>query len=536
MIRVIIADDETRICKLIIKFIDWDKLDMLIVGTANNGIEALELIEKEKPDIVITDIRMPGYDGIDMIEKAKKMNNDLEFIIISGYGQFEYAKKAIEFGVKDYLLKPINRDDLLKALLKVMGCVKKKNGQISLEKEYELILKNDVNKIRESFLNNFILFNSESFKEYTLNEVNENYHFNFQEGFFSIVALKIDYMGKEDSNIIKNIIDNTVDMTKPKLQNITYELGIIKDKSNLYILINYNPNEKKQIEAVLLKILEYFNQRISTAEKIEVTVALGEEVADLKDITQSFKSAKLLIEDRILKGTGKIIEIDGRRTDQTEIEDIFYYFSKKFIKAVELLDIDEVKKIIFNFKKDISSKNIRGAELKKLLNEVGNIYDITMKSNNMKIDHVPENDKKLKNIIDNCNSIDCLFNELLAYITSSLMILAGDKPYNNLRQIRQAKKYIEENYMKNITLEDLGAHIGFNPSYFSSLFKKETGTSYIEYLSKIRIEKAKDLLKESDLRIQDICLMVGYNDAKYFTKSFIKHTGLKPNEYRKIFA
>lgn len=90
--------------------------------------------------------------------------------------------------------------------------------------------------------------------------------------------------------------------------------------------------------------------------------------------------------------------------------------------------------------------------------------------------------------------------------------------------------------MKNITLEDLGSYLGFNPSYFSSLFKKETGSTFLEYLSKVRIEKAKELLKEPGLRIQDVCLMVGYNDVKYFTKLFIKHTGLKPKEFRKIFA
>ncbi|AOT70617.1 response regulator transcription factor [Geosporobacter ferrireducens] len=535
MIRVIIADDEARICKLIMKLIDWDQIGMLIIGTASNGIEALELIEKENPDIVITDIRMPGYDGLEMIEKAKKINNELEFIIISGYGEFEYAKKAIAFGVKEYLLKPINKDDLHKALIKAGECVKKKKGQIRLEKEYESILKNDVNKIREAFLNKLIRFNPESFNEYTLSEVNENYHFNFREGFFNIAALKIDHT-KGYSNNIKNIVNETIDMVKSKLQNITYETDIIYNKSSLYILINYGQNEKKQIETAFLKILAWFHQKIFIAEKLEITIALGEEVRDLRDITGSFKTAELLIEDRILKGTGKIIEMDGQRTNQTEIEDIFYNFSKKFIKAVELLDVDEVKKTIFHFKKDIRGKRIRGAELKKLIHETGNVYYITMKSNHIKVDSTPGDDQSLKNIIDNCSSIDCLFGELVEHITASLTVIAGEKYHNNLKQIKQARKYIEENYMKNITLEDLGAHIGFNPSYFSSLFKKETGTSFIEYLSKIRIEKAKDLLRESDLRIQDVCLMVGYNDAKYFTKSFIKHTGLKPNEYRKIFA
>lgn len=374
MIRVIIADDEARVCKLINKLIDWDKLGMRIVGTASNGIEALELIEKENPDIVITDIRMPGYDGLEMIEKAKMINNDLEIIIISGYGQFEYAKKAIEFGVKDYLLKPVNQDELLKALTKAGKYVQKKKGQISLEKEYKMILKNDVSKIRESFLSNLILFNSESFKDCTLSEVNKNYHFNFQEGIFSIVALKIDYSGKDYSDRIKSIINEAAGVIESELQEITYELDFINNKSNLYIVINYSQNYKKQIEAVFIKLLEYFKRRISAAEKIEITIALGEDSDDLRNISESFKSAVLLIEDRILKGTGRIIKTNVLTTDEAETEYVFDNFSKKLIKVVEVLDLDKAKKIIFNFKNEISSKNIRGAELRKMINEIGNIY------------------------------------------------------------------------------------------------------------------------------------------------------------------
>ncbi len=532
MIRVLIVDDEARICKLIIKLIDWDQIGMLIIGTASNGIEALELIERERPDIVITDIRMPGYDGLEMIERAKKVHADLEFIIISGYGEFEYAKKAIEFDVKDYILKPINKGDLLQALQKAGEHVKKRKGQISLEKEYQLILENDANKIREAFTNNLIVINTEKVKEHSLIEVNENYYFNFQAGLFNMVVLKIDKIGKGDPRDCDNLLKEIIDNIKSALQKMTYELEIIHNKSNLYILMNYNKSEKRNIKMFWLRALEGFNQRFCT-EKAQVTIAFGEEVNTFTEIRESISSAKLLIEDRIIRGTGRIIEPDERRTDNTEIEDLFYHFSKKFIKAVELLDIDKVKKILLNFKADISTKNIRGTELKKIMLEVENIFILTMKSNNIKIDSI-ENQQKLKYIMENCSSIDSLFNELLGHISSYIMVFAKDN--HNLKQIREAKKYIEENYMKNITLEDIGSHLGFNPSYFSSLFKKETGTSFIEYLSKTRIEKAKDLLRESDLRIQDVCLMVGYNDAKYFTKSFIKHTGLKPNEYRKIFA
>jgi two-component system response regulator YesN len=533
MIRVIIADDEIRICKLIINLINWDELGMEIVGAADNGIDALSMIEKENPDIVITDIRMPGYDGLEMIEKAKNINEEIEFIIISGYEEFAYAQKAIEYGVKDYLCKPINKESLLKALCRVNDSLKIKNRQSSLEKEYQII-KKDIWKIRASFLKNLILFNADGLKEYSQKEINQNHYFHFREGNFRVISIKIDSSGKANQNIDK-IITKMAGTIQRSLLEQTYDAEIIHSNSNLYVLINYRPDEKEKIESVFIKILNEFKSRLATFG-LMITIGYGEDVEDLKEIATSIESAKGAIDDRILKGTGRIIEFSGTKSGEIYNEDRYYEFTKKFMKAVELVDPKEIKKVINTLKEELSRQSISGSELKRLAREMGNTYYIIMRKNKIRINDALEEQAQLENTIDNCYSMELLFQELADHITLSLSKLSEDKNQKNLGQIRQAKIYIEENYMKNITLEDLGSYLGFNPSYFSSLFKKETGTSFIEYLSKIRMEKAKELLKEPGLRIQDICLMVGYNDVKYFTKLFIKHTGLKPNEFRKIFA
>ncbi len=124
MIKVVIADDEENVCQLIRGLIDWKSLDMEIVGVAHNGVEALELIKTLSPDLMITDIRMPGYDGLEMIQRAKMIKDNLDFIIISGYRHFEYAQNAIKYGVSDYLLKPIKKEDFLIALNKMRGTFK----------------------------------------------------------------------------------------------------------------------------------------------------------------------------------------------------------------------------------------------------------------------------------------------------------------------------------------------------------------------------------------------------------------------------
>lgn len=533
MIKVMVADDEIRICKLIINLINWEELGMEIVGVADNGIDALHMIEQEEPDLVITDIRMPGCDGLELIGKAKKHNDKLEFIIISGYGEFSYAQKAIEYGVKDYLCKPINKDSLYKALCRVKEAITKQNHQSNLEKEYADI-KKDMGKIRASFVKNLILFNAEGGTESSLEEINQNYYFHFREGAFQVVAIKIDGRSEARKNIAE-FHTKLAESLQSLFQGLTYELEIITNSSNLYVLLNYDPAEKEKIEAVLQRTLNEFKSRLTTFGLL-ITIGHGEAVTALRMIPAAIEAAKQAIDDRILKGTGRIIRSSGSKPGETYDEEQFCEFTKKFTKAVELLDFAEITKVINHLKEDLSRERIGGSALKRLVREIGNTYYITMRNNQIKVADAVEEQEQLEKAIDHCYSLELLFQELVQHIGVSLKKLAEDKAQKNLGQIREAKIYIEENYMKNITLEDLGSYLGFNPSYFSSLFKKETGSTFLEYLSKVRIEKAKELLKEPGLRIQDVCLMVGYNDVKYFTKLFIKHTGLKPKEFRKIFA
>jgi len=187
--------------------------------------------------------------------------------------------------------------------------------------------------------------------------------------------------------------------------------------------------------------------------------------------------------------------------------------------------------------RDLSGSSwLNGSALKSLVREIVNTYYIVLRSNNVWVDSLHAERADWEAAIDHAFSLDLLFAALINGITTSLTRIAEGESKRSAEQILMAKRYIEEHYMENITLEDLGAYLGFNPSYFSTLFKKETGTSFVEYLVKVRMEKTKELLRETDLTIQDICFMVGYNDVRYFRKLFTRTTGLSPKEYRRIFA
>lgn len=526
MIKVIIVDDEKRILKLIEKLIQWEKLGLQIVGKANDGIEAIDLIKEKKPNIVITDIRMPGYDGLEMIERARNIDENLQFIIISGYEQFEYAKKAIEFGVKDYLLKPINKEKLIKTLINVKKHIKK---NIDIE-----IIKKDVNLIRVSFLNN-VLFKNEGLNNTNIYKINEKYHFSFIEKYFNVVLFKIDYNTKLYSDIT---VMNTkiVNIIKENLKLGVNECEIITNKNNIYLILNYKLKQLENIEILIQQVHQKIIEYIIGIKNFQVTIAYGSQVEKINDLNISFNSSNSLIEDRILYGKNRIYKYNEVLPIKKEVEDIFYIFFKRFIKYVEMLDYAKIEYSFMKFKQDISNMPLRGINLKDFFQELFKAYYLVLKNNKFKNNNLNKEHKEIKSIIDNSDSIDGLFSDSLQYLLEDINSITKKSFQNNMIEIIKAKEFIEKNYMENIKLEDVGNYIGFNPSYFSSVFKKETGTSFVEYLSMVRVEKAKELLKESDLKIQDISSMIGYNDSKYFTKTFIKYSGLKPNEYRKLFV
>lgn len=185
MLKVLIADDEEKICQLIQKLIDWESLGMGIAGVANNGIEAFEMIENQMPDVVVTDIRMPGYDGLDLVKKTRELGLGVEFVIISGYRHFEYAQTAIKFGVSDYLLKPIRKDELTETLRKIKIRYEEKNEQITYEERVRLAMKSDVERLRTTWFSNILYRERREQDNSCLEEINEQYYYKMQPGVFS---------------------------------------------------------------------------------------------------------------------------------------------------------------------------------------------------------------------------------------------------------------------------------------------------------------------------------------------------------------
>lgn len=540
MIKVVIADDEEKVCQLICNIIDWKSLDMEIIGIAHDGIQALELIEKLNPDLMITDIRMPGYDGLEMISRGKELKKDLDFIIISGYRHFEYAQSAIKYGVCDYLLKPLKKSDLIRTLNKIRDKYIQNIDRMTNEEKLKLRLQSDIEKLRTWIFTEFIMQKSSVMHDIDIHEINEAYHFSFENEVFQVIAVKTDCGYKEDNDEGIKILEGKVyNYLSSLLSQFCYDMEVYFEDSIAYCLLNYSEENKKNIRKQIKTVLDELNIQGTVFNEFEFTIGIGEAVNNIENIKMSFNQAKFAVNQRLVLGTGKIIEnsiLEHHSGTNTEV--LIAYINKNLSSAIEILDREAVLSSIEGLKEQCTQiiDDISGYEIFDTTEQVLNTYISSLRKNQVKLQDPEGIISKFHKYSHRCVSVNQLFEYLNLTILESIDKIIEDKRLADTKPIRTAKQYIQKNYMKPISLEEVSGIVGFNASYFSSLFKKETGINFLEYISEIRMGKAKEMLRETGLGISVICEEVGYNDIKHFTKSFKKYTGIKPNEYRKLYS
>ena len=528
--KVIIADDEKKICSLINHLADWNSLSMEVIAFAHDGYESINLIKKLKPDIVITDIRMPGLNGLEVIREVKMEQPEIEFIVISGVKQFEYAKEALQFGVLNYLLKPINQKELMHTLEKIKERHNEKSEQISKNKRLEKFDKEGKRRVRKEWFTNSISKNKVD-DTVSIDSINKQYYYNFQEDLFRIAVLKID--GIPSTELKSKHFGNKVEWQLRNHLTNCQDFEYIFYEGKYVILFNYFQNHQN-IKIYLQSILEELLQEQDIFKEISITIGLGVEI-HLQEILQGFKSANWALAQRLVHGTNQIItEIEY---DYTVDAEIINTFNKQFFQAIEMNNEDSLKSLITDLQyRILVQENVTGVVIFQICREVFNLYLLALKRFQFPFTTLEEIPTVFFSEIENFGSGRSVFEYLNNTISSSFQKVLKEKERQESKPIALAKKYIIQNFTKPITLEMVSDEVGFSSAYFSTMFKKKTGENFSEYLFSLRMEEAKRQLRDTQHTITTICQNVGYLDIKHFTNGFKKYTGLKPKEYRKLYG
>lgn len=537
MLKVLIADDEKMICSLISQLLDWNALGYEIVGMAYTGVDAYEMIRKEQPDVIISDIRMPGYDGIELIKRTKEAGIEAEFVMISGFKQFEYAQNAMKYGVKYYLLKPIEEDKLQEIAEEIKDSILSRKQHDHYRNQLELEIQETRDKMKKRFLTSMLFGEQESRKIADCNSINQEYSTSFKEGVFQAVFIKVDTDGGEEESIgsmIEKLEEYTDILGDVCEEHITTEMH-----SGIITLVNYKFEQEALVRKKIEEMYEEIKKYIDRFEGFSVVLGVGRKMDHFLESNLCLKTAIDAIKYRIRISNTNIIYLENYQFEPYDIDKI----------------VTEGKKQAYLSK--VVSGDIRGAQecLAATLREIrysGGSYspilffDILIAYVDLLTDYCKQQDlyseeyernlKKWNVSTDNIRSEKMLLAVTEDLIRETLEYAAEEKKSKDIKPIREIKKYIEENYMEEISLGQLAELVDMNASYLSSVFKKETGMTYSEYLILCRVKQASRLLVETNLSIGEIAHQSGYQDARYFSKQFSKQVGLKPSEYRKLYS
>lgn len=529
MLNVMIADDEARVCRLIQMLVDWDALNMKVVGTAANGLEALDLAERLRPDILITDIRMPGCNGLELIERIRQVDSQMEIIIISGYAEFEYAQMAIQRSVGGYLLKPIKKEALTATLEKLgKRLLERRNSESAME-DLRLDGQRRRELLKERLLDDLIHNRLDALTPQLLAG---EYGFTAEPGVYQIFILKIDSNGRTlNENSLEMIREKAGEVLKTEVFALCQTEALRFYRTTGVGILHYPADRRSAVRRRLRESLNQLQAQKPFFGFAEFTLALGSAADDVCCLPQSMQEARQAVSERLMEGAGRLYEA-GMSASGLQSRHILDKYNRTIDHAVDSLSQEEAARAADELAAAVrQTPDVRGYELLDLILGAARMFLVRLN---------PEQESELmRGFEEICESSSCcrqLF-EALKELQCQQIAQAWEQQQNeSIRPVRLAKQYIQQHYMEAIILEEVCAAIGFSVSYFSTMFKKETGEGFSKYLTRVRMEQAKTLLQDSNFTVSEICERVGYNDLKHFTGNFKKVTGLNPGQYRKLYG
>jgi two-component system response regulator YesN len=504
MYRLLIIDDEPMVREGIKILVPWDEYGFESISDACDGKEGLKKVLEFFPDLVLVDIKMPGLSGIELIKSAKEQGFKGKFIILTGHSDFEFAKSAISLGVRAYLLKPIDEDELINNINDIVKELDAKKDMDAFLSISELTAKKEL--LRRLLLSSSLRIEMEKeIKQYGLN-------FYYPKYCVAILSPKIkkhyieDYANMEDQAYPKEIIG---DLEKVYLEDKLVLIGK-----------GYNYEQFEEL-------LKQYNEKVRNVKGEGLFITIGHNVANWWDIYFSYECAKMLSNYQFLLEDKEIINI--HMVECMDLIEDNETFDSQIVDFIEVGDTNEIKNIIANKKEYYQSRLLNESDIKvKITHSLNKIYTKLEKSYESKKEEMGHFDEVLKTIKD-CCTLDEIMEGVLTYC---LKISEVVKSASTDNVVKRMILYMEKNYEKDLKLESLSKVFSYNSAYLGKIFKKYTGDSFNNTLDIIRINNAKRLLNETDLKVYQVSEQVGYSNIDYFYSKFKKYVGISPKEFK----
>lgn len=526
MYGVLIVDDEPMIRKRLRHMIQWEEFGMGILGEAADGEEALLMARTLKPDIIFTDIRMPVIDGLSLIRNLSSEGISPRIVILSGYSDFKFAHEAMQYGIRYYLLKPVNKLQLIS----VLGSLQK---EIRAGQELNSRIREGEQALKERFASELI--HCRSSYDSLLRQA-EALGMRLDEIRMEILAIRIDRYEdlidrEEDEILLKRSAIRDAVLKKAGPEGILVEEG--SDLMILLLLANHDSRKPSDLRS----LAEEIRKQVEKTTGLTVSIGFGDPAVGAMGVSDCYKEAIEALEGKFLLGGNRSIHIreiyrEKNQQDEQGWEAFFGWDRGVLIEAVERNDREEIGRQIDSLFEIILSEQVKPVLVKGMITE--NIMGIIRAIRKLEGDvgRVLENNDPIGSKLGRYRTLDDWKTALAEFCMEAGDYCARLRKSRPRKLTESVLEYIERHYPEDITLKSIAGIVYINPVYLGQVFKNDVGKSFNEHLTEIRINHAGRLLLETQTPISEIAVRVGYQTQGNFNKAFKRLKGCSPADYR----
>ena len=533
MYKILLVDDEILVRDAIRENIDWEKLDCELIGDCENGKQAVEFVKTHEVDIVLTDILMPYMDGMELSHFLHDNYPDILIVIFSGFGEFEYAKKAIQYNVSEYMLKPVTAMELTKVIENMkekLDSRKKEQRKMESLTQVSQDYHKNANVIRSKALDCLVKCTRDV--QVSLDEL-ERMGITFQAASYRVAVFDIDTYSEmyqmdmdkqQESALMAFVLFNVGDEIV-----VQEKAGVVYQEGNNRVCIIFAGNRTKEFSENIHRICHEIQKKVKEVIGLETSIGIGSWVRSPYELIYSYRLAAKAIDYRYLLGGNLLFDMEEKKTDNS----IFLMKDLETLtEAIKSGDRRLMEKTLGQIETEIKSalveKSYACIYLQQVIRAIGNTCQ-SLSEEPEKI--IAQREALLKAVTEQrmFSQAAALVEKYAQEVFDALQELNSS---SGQRQGMLAMDYIQKNYMDPcLSLNSICSYLNISTSYFSTIFKEMTGETFIEVLTRVRMEKAKELLENTTMKNYEIAEKVGFSDPHYFGISFKKITGKTPTEY-----
>lgn len=523
---VLLVDDEEEVIQVIIKKIDWESLGFSVIGYANNGLKALEMIEEFQPDVVMTDIKMPYMDGMELCKSIKTDFPATKILLFTGFDEFEYAKEAIHLEVEEYILKPVNSIELTN----VFSHMKTKLDQeISEKRNVEILQKYYMESLPLLQANFYSTLIEGRIHEDKISKYLSDYQISFSGPFFCCLIIHTSSRKvPEDMNPL--LLSTSVQKQAKERLGEKWEAKCFSYLGETVLIVQLkSESEVSELTDECDRFCRYADRIIGAV----VTVGIGQVCGNILELPISYNGAREAVSYRVIYGTTRAInmkEIAPREiTKSSSMNDVEL---SNLFKMIRLSSAEDITEAAGKYLKQlsISAKSLQQYNI-AVMEMVSELYKFATNNDIDAEDFLGDMRKLYSRLLD--LDLDALGKWLTNISLTFRERLISARSKSTKSFVFKAMEYVHNNYAdEELSLDSICKILGVSNSYFSTIFKKETGNSFIGCLTDYRMEQASHQLIETDEKNYIIAKNVGYTDPNYFSYVFKRQFGVSPSKYR----